>query len=241
MIKNILISRGHGGTDRGAVGYIIEKDNFNDVFGGLLFGSLSAYGWGRIDVRLLDDGANARDDLNKVVEQAGAFNPEETLLIDVHGNSGGDSARGVEVWTQAGFNTGDTNKLANAVYGGFLDGMRETYPDYTARGIKEGDYMVLRETNCPAVILEGGFVSNFDDASRMSDYNALYITADRTARRILKDFGLWTPEVVEPAPPQIVEPAQPTQPTSTNISINLGQENIDKLNAGGEVVFTVKK
>lgn len=238
MIKNILVSRGHGGSDRGAVGYIVEKDNFNDVFANLLFGSLSAYGWGRIDVRLLDDGVNAMDDLNKVVAQANAFNHSETLLIDTHANSGAESANGAETWVQAGYNGGDTRKLAEAVHYGFLSGIRETFPDYADRGIKEGNYMVLRESNCPAVIFEGGFVSNFSDASRISDYNALYIAADRMARRILKDFGLWVEPTPQVAIPTVV---QPVQPTSTNISINLGQENIDKLNAGGEVVFTVKK
>lgn len=232
MIKNILISRGHGGSDRGAVGYIVEKDNFNDIFANLLFGSLSAYGWGRLDVRLIDDGTNAIDDLNKVVLQANSFNENETLLIDIHANSGSESAKGVETWVQQGYNNGDTRKLAEAVQSGFLDGMRETYPDYADRGIKEGNYMVLRDSNCPAVILEGGFVSNYTDASRLNDYNALYITADRTAKSILKAFDLW---VDQPAV------SIPTPVEDVNLTIKLGKVNIDKLNAGEEVVVKIKK
>ena len=233
----MIVESGHGGIDIGAVGYVVEKD-INDRFARYLVHCLIGISGGSVDVQFAPDGGNANDDLNTTVAFVNQF-PADSLFISVHSNAGGGT--GMEVLVQNGYNSGRTRQLAEAVHGGFIDGIRETYPTYKSRGIKEQDLYVLRNTNCDAVLLETGFVDNGEDAGYINNDVAMFITADRTARRILKDFGLWTPEVVAPAPPQIVEPAQPTLPTSTNIAINLGQANVDKLTAGGEVVFTVKK
>lgn len=58
------------------------------------------------------------------------------------------------------------------------------------RGVKEGNFMVIRETKAPAVLVELGFMTNYDDALDMTDSDEVYLYACGVADGVCNYFGI---------------------------------------------------
>jgi N-acetylmuramoyl-L-alanine amidase len=67
------------------------------------------------------------------------------------------------------------------------------------RGLKTEDYHVLRETNMPAVLIEGGFMDSRIDIKVMRDDKRLKAQGEAVARGLVEYFGLKLKESVKPA------------------------------------------
>jgi N-acetylmuramoyl-L-alanine amidase len=103
------------------------------------------------------DEAVSLDERVRIANKAGA-----AYFVSIHCNAADDpEAHGVEVYYYHGSTKGKT--LAGKVH-------RMVKPLYTNdRGIKEGNFEVIRETHMPAILAECGFVSNPKEARMIGD------------------------------------------------------------------------
>jgi N-acetylmuramoyl-L-alanine amidase len=75
--------------------------------------------------------------------------------------------------TVAGFRISEVSehsaRLARAVHGELVGGMRRRYSGVNDLGIKKGPFFVLFLSNLPSVLVEVGFLTNPDEAKRLAD------------------------------------------------------------------------
>ena len=177
MSKKVFVGVGHGGSDSGAVKYIIEKEYTLKV-AKLVAEYLKARG---VEYKLSRT-TDVDTDMNSKVKMCNDYKPD--LVIDIHFNAGG--GKGFEVYRYSGGGTSLT--LANNINA-------EVKKIMSSRGVKTRlgsngkDYFaIIRDTNAPAVLLEGGFVDSKTDADFIkANYKKL---AEAYAKGILKTLGI---------------------------------------------------
>ncbi|MGB8342392.1 MAG: N-acetylmuramoyl-L-alanine amidase [Chthoniobacterales bacterium] len=173
----VVLDPGHGGQDSGAVcGATLEKDLTLDVAlrAELL---LRAAGFGTVLTR-------DSDRYVSLAERASLGNREDnSLFISIHFNDSGraaafgvetyyaleQSARpGVRAWlpflrrTEAGPLTAQSQTLASCLQAALV--ARTSAAD---RGIKAGQFYVIANVRHPAVLVEGGFLTNKSDVTKL--------------------------------------------------------------------------
>ena len=162
----VVIDAGHGGIDGGVVGVdgvkestlnlayakelgaIFERSGFNVVYTRKTEGGL--YGLPSKGFKLRDMKAR-----KAIVDDA-----HPNLVISVHMNKFSASYRkGPQVFYQEGKQDGQT--LANS--------LQRVFNDYTGNNHEAiaGDYYICREIDCPAVIVECGFLSNAEECAEL--------------------------------------------------------------------------
>ena len=153
MAKKVFIIPGHGGIDGGAAKYIVEKE-YTLKTALALAEFLSEYG---IDYKFSRT-QDVDTDMDEYIGRCNAYKPD--LVISIHFNAGG--GQGFEVYHSVV--GGTSKKLAENINA-------ETSKLMKSRGIKTrtGDggrdyFAVIRETDAPVVLVEGGFVDNKSDA-----------------------------------------------------------------------------
>lgn len=178
-MAKVFLGVGHGGSDSGAVGYIVEKDvNLNMAIACKDY--LEANG---VEVKM-SRYKDEDDTLNEEVRECNAYGPD--LAVDVHNNAGG----------------GDGFEVYHTIYGGVGKTLAENIEKeviaigQNSRGIKtrkgnNGDYYgFIRMTKCPAVICEGVFVDNEADASQADTLEEQKVFGRAYAKGILKTLGI---------------------------------------------------
>ena len=154
MSKKVFIGVGHGGTDSGAVKYLVEKD-VNLVTALACKEALEAAGVTVMMSRYKDE----NDSLTEEIKECNAFDPD--VAIDIHNNAGGGD--GFEAFVSivggAGTELGKNIEAEVIKLGQNSRGVK-------TRKNKAGKdyYGFIRSTKCPAVIVEGVFVDNATDA-----------------------------------------------------------------------------
>lgn len=96
-------------------------------------------------------------------------NDRQTYLLSIHANAGG--GQGFEVWTSIGQTLSD--KIATLFY----EDMIQAIPEWNYRLCmtdgdvdKESNFYILKNTSCPAVLVEDGFFDNkYDYECMMQD------------------------------------------------------------------------
>ena len=105
------------------------------------------------------------------------------VFISIHCNSGVAAAKGTEVLIPG--RGGMAERYANAVQNSICEQL-----DMINRGVRvDTEYLgirlyVLHNTNCPAILIETGFISNSDDASKLANRTGDF------ARAIASVFGV---------------------------------------------------
>lgn len=188
MAKKVFIGVGHGGTDSGAVKYIVEKEyTLKTAFA--LAEVLSQYG---VDYKL----SRTQDidtDMDSKVAMCNAYKPD--LVVDIHFNAGG--GQGFEIY-HSHFDLGYSKSFAENIN-------NEVKKIMSSRGVKTKlgsngkDYFaIIRETDAPAVLCEGGFVDNKKDSDYIkANYKKL---AEAYAAGILKTLGISTSQTATTKP-----------------------------------------
>lgn len=177
MAKKIFIGVGHGGSDPGAVKYIVEKE-YTLKTAKAVAEYLEKYG---VEYKLSRT-SDIDTDMDSKLKNCNDYKPD--LVIDVHFNAGGGS--GFEAYYYSG------GGLSKSLAENIDTEVKKLMP---SRGIKTklgsdgADYFaIIRDTNAPAVLLEGGFTDNKSDADFIKEnYKKL---AKAYADGIAKTLGI---------------------------------------------------
>ena len=187
----VFIGVGHGGSDPGAVSYLVEKDvNLVEALACRDF--LETHG-----VQVLMSRTSDEDDqLTEEIKECNAFNPD--LAIDVHNNAGqGD---GFECFYHYNGGTGKT--LAQNIEAE-VKAIGQNSRGCKIRLNSDGTdyYGFVRETACPAVIVEGCFVDNTSDVQIADSLEEQKAFGVAYAKGILKTLGISIKENKAPLNP----------------------------------------
>ncbi len=160
----IVIDAGHGGIDPGCEGNLENSNEriLNLEYAKTLKSYLTLYGFHVVMTRINTDGLYSalatnkkKDDMQKrkeIIEKSNA-----DLVISIHMNSYSlKSVRGA----QAFYNPENeiSKNLANSIQEQFLKDLPKAKKTSSV-----GDYYILNCTNIPAVIIECGFLSNYEE------------------------------------------------------------------------------
>ncbi len=176
----VFIGVGHGGSDSGAVGYLVEKEvNLVEALACKDF--LEMHGVEVLMSRAVDENDPVTDEIN----ECNAFEPD--LAIDVHSNSGrGD---GFEAFYH--YKGGLSKDLAENIETEVLKIGQNSRGCKTKLNSSGKDYYAfIRETICPAVICEGFFVDNETDVQIADSLEEQKAFGTAYAKGILRTLGI---------------------------------------------------
>lgn len=183
LFPMVVLDPGHGGQDSGAMcGGMLEKDLTLDVAQ-------------RLDRRLRAAGLStlmtrSGDNYISLAERAAMTNRvRDCVLVSIHFNDADKPvSTGIETYYAERQNGGgtllaswlpflqrismDTPNLESQSLAGFIQGALVTRTQAVNRGTKTQQFFVLANVRHPAVLVEGGFISNKDDANKLG--NAAY-------------------------------------------------------------------
>lgn len=226
--KKVYIGVGHGGSDPGAVKYLVEKD-INLKMAKACRDYLEANG---VDTKISRE-VDKEVSLNTRVNEANTWGAD--LALDIHNNAGGGD--GAEVYHSINYGTG--KELADNI----LDEVKKIGQNSRGSKVKKGsrgDYFgFIRDTKMPAVITECVFVDNKADASQADTDAECKAFGEAIAKGVLKTLGITVNATVTPT--------KPTTPTKApakkdNTGSFLVKVTVDALNvrAGAGTNYSVK-
>jgi N-acetylmuramoyl-L-alanine amidase len=110
------------------------------------------------------------DRLLALQERANLANQKAVdLFVSIHYNSAPSSqASGVEVFYYRDTAVPIRTKASEALAGYVLNGVIEKTAA-VSRGVKHGNFAVIRETKMPAILVEGGFLTNAEERRQVLD------------------------------------------------------------------------
>ena len=174
----ILIDPGHGGTDEGASSSspAIKEKDLTLALAKRIGAHLKKAGL-HVDYTRTNDVTLTLDERSRIARKK-----KVDLFISVHANHAASSdACGVETYVlppsgyagtaegsrSRGWQVGNRNDYHNTLLGFSIHRNLVAPTNTVDRGLKRQSFFVLRETSCPAVLLEFGFLSNTAEAKRM--------------------------------------------------------------------------
>ncbi len=166
----ILIDPGHGGEDEGTKSLskpVYSEKSFNLITAKFLSSYLKQMGYQPVLTRTDDTFISLKGRFE------GANNMKPALFVSVHYNAApAPEANGVEVFyyrqEDNPSRTQSSKKLAQSVLAEVI-----AATGAKSRNVKHGDYAVIRETEMPAILIEGGFLSNEEELQKIKDPNYL--------------------------------------------------------------------
>jgi N-acetylmuramoyl-L-alanine amidase len=158
----IILDAGHGGTDEGAKVNTLMEKKISLTTALLTKQHLQELGYRVIMTR-------NRDVFLPLPRRVSIANKTKgSLFVSVHFNSSPSvEAQGVEIFyydSKEMWRTRASKRLASCILHRVID-----QTDATSRGIKQGNFHVIRETDMPAVLVEGGFITNRDERGKLRD------------------------------------------------------------------------
>lgn len=179
-MKKVFIGVGHGGKDSGAVGYVIEKDvNLQIALACRDF--LEKNG---VQVKISRESDKYISLENKIKE---CNDWQADLAIDIHNNAGGGKGFEVFYFSGGGLSLDMAKNIENEVksIGQNSRGCKIKLND------QKLDYFgFIRQTIAPAVIAEGAFVDNKEDAQMINTIEKQKTFGVAYAKGILKTLGI---------------------------------------------------
>ena len=182
--KVIALGDGHGMETAGKRtpplpdGSIMKENEFNRSVVDKLDRKLRARGFKTVLVALGDK------DISLSQRVKTANNAKADIFVSVHANafgSGLNSSQGVETFCYK-FG-GEGERLARAVHAQLIKGSKQK-----DRGVKEGNFQVIRETKMPAILIEAAFMTNPEEAKLLKSDKYREEVADEIYRGICDYF-----------------------------------------------------
>lgn len=141
--------------------------------------------------------------------------PKDTLFVSLHANAAGtgswSTARGVEVFTCKGASSASKNaakKVCNHIY-------KDVYnidKGFKNRGHKENNFYVIKNTNCPSILIEYGFYTNKEDMGILRDKKS--ILCEATIKGICEHFGIVYKATTTPVQESVQKPVSSNIPSN---------------------------
>jgi N-acetylmuramoyl-L-alanine amidase len=176
----VIIDPGHGGKNLGAHSskYQYAEKNFALMTSLMLKDHLEKLGYNVVVTRYSDYFIT----LQKRAEIANDMRAD--IFVSIHYNSASNkSAHGLEVFYTLDKKDPIRTKESKELAAKILQGMLAT-TGAKNRGVKEANLAVTRLTEMPAVLVEGGFLSNANERARLRDTSYL----NRIAWGVAKGF-----------------------------------------------------
>tara|TARA_R110000868_G_scaffold32133_2_gene117129 strand:+ start:591 stop:1166 length:576 start_codon:yes stop_codon:yes gene_type:complete len=162
----VIIDPGHGGSDTGAIGIngIKEKDVVLNIAKAVV----------RLNRKLFNDSLEIyltrySDTLISLVDRTKLAKAlKADVFVSIHCNQAvRRAAQGIEVYVRQG------EPLSEYLAEQFANGLNEKL-GLKNRGVKYANFQVLRETTqCPSVLLELGFLSNWEEAEHNGEDSSI--------------------------------------------------------------------
>ncbi|WP_211744942.1 N-acetylmuramoyl-L-alanine amidase family protein [Paenibacillus sp. Marseille-Q4541] len=152
--KTIVIDAGHGNQDPGTIGITGKKEKDFNLSLALKIEQLLKKESSIKVIMTRND-----DNFLKLAERVSLANKAKAdLFLSIHANSGPASATGSETY----YNRANSKSLATTVHKYLVQaaGLKD-------RGVKTGNFAVIRDTTMPAILLEVGFLSNKNDEAAL--------------------------------------------------------------------------
>ena len=151
--RTVVIDPGHGGHDKGGQwGLVYEKHLALDI-ATRLENEVKKRGFRTVMTRRSDYFIS----LPERVRMASRYS--DAIFVSVHTNyTWRQDASGLETF----YHSGQSHALASYVHSGMMSKVRAVN-----RGVKFARFYVIRNTRCPSILVECGFVSNAAERSRM--------------------------------------------------------------------------
>lgn len=180
-MARVYIDPGHGGSDPGAVKYIVERD-VNLVMALACRDYLNA---NNVNTKMSRTSNSADTGINSMAREANSWGAD--LVISIHNNAGGGD--GFEVYHTVGGGRGKT--LAQNIEAEVKKIGQNSRGLKTRKDVDGTDYYgMIRLTNAPAVICEGVFVDNATDVQIADTEAEQKAFGYAYARGILKTLGI---------------------------------------------------
>ncbi|NGX51710.1 MAG: Sporulation-specific N-acetylmuramoyl-L-alanine amidase [Chlamydiae bacterium] len=177
----VVIDPGHGGFDIGAKVQSLEEKALALKMATLLKKYLHDMGYRVILTR-------SRDVFVSLKRRTAIANDTKSkLFVSVHFNAfKGENVKGIEVYY---YNKGSTwrknasKRLAETVLKSLI-----VATSASSRGVKCGNFHVIRETKMPAILIEGGFITNQQERNHLKKKKYVQAMARSIAKGIDKYF-----------------------------------------------------
>lgn len=180
-MAKVYIDPGHGGSDPGAVKYIVERD-VNLVMALACRDYLNANG---VSTKMSRTSNSTDTGINSMAREANSWGAD--LVISIHNNAGGGD--GFEVYHTVGGGRGKT--LAQNIEAEVKKIGQNSRGLKTRRDTDGTDYYgMIRLTEAPAVICEGVFVDNATDVQIADTTEEQQAFGYAYARGILRTLGI---------------------------------------------------
>ena len=201
-MAKVYIGVGHGGSDSGAVKYLVEKD-INLKMALACRDYLKAAG---VDVKI----SRTTDKDSSIAEKVTAANSwGADLAIDIHNNAGGGD--GAEVYHSIVGGTG--KRLADYILSEF-EKIGQNVRGAKTKQENGTDYFgFIRLTDMPAVITEALFVDNAADSAQADTDAECKEFGIAIAKGVLRTLGIAD---------NVVRPSTPSKPAQTIYRVQVG-------------------
>jgi len=226
-MATVVLDPGHGGSDPGAVNGARRESDDNLRMALAVGNLLRCCGVNVVFTR-------TGDTLVSLAERSRiSNNARANLFVSIHRNSVANAtANGVENWVYLNPSTQGVNSAYQVLNRIVAAGVQSN------RGVRRGNFSVLRETQAPAQLVELGFISNAED-NRLFDarFDAY---AHAIASGILASLGIrcqgvntGTAAVSPPPPPPVTPPVPPPGSGASAATIRRIQQTLNERYGAG--------
>ena len=176
-----FIGVGHGGSDPGAVANGAKEKDLNLSIAKACRDELVRHG---VEVRMSRE-KDENDPLSEEIRECNAFSPD--LAVSIHNNAGGGD--GAEAFYHYG--GGKSKILAENILAEIVKVGQNSRGAKVRKNSSGKDYYgFIRETSCPAVIVECAFVDNATDLEILATESDRQKVGRAIAKGILKTLGI---------------------------------------------------
>ena len=177
----VFIGVGHGGSDPGAVSNNTKEKDLNLSIALACRDVLKRHG---VEVKMSRT-KDEDDPLSEEIRECNAYAPN--LAVDIHNNAGGGD--GAEVFHHYG--GGKSKTLAENILSEVVKVGQNSRGAKIRKNSNGKDYYgFIRETSCPAVIVECAFVDNATDLKILATEGDRQKVGEAIAKGILKTLGV---------------------------------------------------